>query len=481
MNADDRIENEEHGDRVALVGAVVKEASRLAVGLAQVAGQVQTVSQQVTGQAGTLSDLVGSVSRMSETTSGIVETSASARSVITGTLHEVTSSRQRVQQSVADIHSLVDMVKSFEEQLHGLQMALERVDNVAVEIRRIARSTRMLALNATIEASRAGDAGRGFAVVANEVKNLSVETSNATANMHSTVKLLTDEARSLIAESTTGVELATDVREGTNSIGAAIDMIGSAVAQLEKETGNIENAASGIGHSCQQFDGTLQQVAEGIGLSGQDLEQGRDRVVKVVGISEHLIGITATLGIATFDTPFIQMLQELAQQVSNLFNKAIGAGKISRQELFDSDYQVIAGSNPLQYLTRFTHFADRELPTLLESFLARDSRIRYAVSTDRNGYVAVHNAKYSRPQGQDVAWNTAHCRNRRIFNDRVGLATARNTQPFLLQTYRQDAGGGNFIILKDVSAPVYVCGEHWGGVRMAYLVPPEELDILAGV
>ncbi len=29
-------------------------------------------------------------------------------------------------------------------------------------------------------------------------------------------------------------------------------------------------------------------------------------------------------------------------------------------------------------------------------------------------------------------------------------------------------GGGVFVLMKDVSAPITVRGRHWGGVRLAY-------------
>jgi methyl-accepting chemotaxis protein len=43
-----------------------------------------------------------------------------------------------------------------------------------------------------------------------------------------------------------------------------------------------------------------------------------------------------------------------------------------------------------------------------------------------------------------------------------------NTQPFLLQTYRRDLGGGKFTLMKDVSAPIMVQGRRWGGLRVCY-------------
>jgi len=29
-------------------------------------------------------------------------------------------------------------------------------------------------------------------------------------------------------------------------------------------------------------------------------------------------------------------------------------------------------------------------------------------------------------------------------------------------------GGGQFVLMKDVSAPIVVRGPHWGGIRLAY-------------
>ncbi len=62
---------------------------------------------------------------------------------------------------------------------------------------------------------------------------------------------------------------------------------------------------------------------------------------------------------------------------------------------------------------------------------------------DRNGYLPTHNVKFSKPQGNDPVWNTANSRNRRIFDDRVGLGAGQSTAPFLMQIYRRDMGGGS--------------------------------------
>ena len=45
---------------------------------------------------------------------------------------------------------------------------------------------------------------------------------------------------------------------------------------------------------------------------------------------------------------------------------------------------------------------------------------------------------------------------------------AANTKPFLLQTYRRDMGGGNFVLMKDLSSPIFIRGRHWGAFRMGF-------------
>jgi methyl-accepting chemotaxis protein len=37
-----------------------------------------------------------------------------------------------------------------------------------------------------------------------------------------------------------------------------------------------------------------------------------------------------------------------------------------------------------------------------------------------------------------------------------------------MQAYRREMGNGQYVMMKDVSAPIIVMGRHWGGLRLAY-------------
>ena len=186
-------------------------------------------------------------------------------------------------------------------------------------------------------------------------------------------------------------------------------------------------------------------------------------------VSEQLIETMAECGVETEDSPFIRGAQQAAGQIAKLLDDALRTGAISAQDLFDDKYQPLPGSNPAQLSTRYVALADRLFPQVQERMLGLSAKVVYCIAVDRNGYVACHNQAYNQPQRRDdVAWSTTHCRNRRIFNDRTGLAAARNQRPFLLQTYRRDMGGGQFVVMKEAAAPIQVAGKHWGGLRLAF-------------
>jgi hypothetical protein len=62
-------------------------------------------------------------------------------------------------------------------------------------------------------------------------------------------------------------------------------------------------------------------------------------------------------------------------------------------------------------------------------------------------------SQYSLPQRPgESAWNVAHSRNRRIFDDRAGLAAARNVRPYLIQVYARDMGNGVTVVMREIDA-----------------------------
>jgi methyl-accepting chemotaxis protein len=159
---------------------------------------------------------------------------------------------------------------------------------------------------------------------------------------------------------------------------------------------------------------------------------------------------------------------DTANHVSRALEELIETEKLTQGDLFDNDYIPIEGTDPVQYRTRFLSALEEILPLIQEPLLAGDPRMIFCAAVDRNGYLPVHNRKYSFAQrpGEQL-WNTANARNRRIFDDRAGLAAGRNVRPYVIQVYPRDMGGVT-IIMREIDAPIRVFGKHWGGFRTAY-------------
>ena len=328
--------------------------------------------------------------------------------------------------------------------------------SAAADITQIALQTRLVAFNATVEAKRAGEAGAGFAVVADAVKDLAAKVEQSSKLIMSTVTQLDARIDTLAAS----------ISDNANA--AQASAFHAALAQVEASVGEIAAATQRNLDACQGVAGEVAAMATSVAGNAETLKRVNANTRHFLKASENLVEITNDCGAVTADSPFIEAVQRGAAQLSAALEDAVAHGRISMADLFDEHYAPVAGTNPQQMTTRFVALADELFPAVQEALLAFDEKVVFCAAVDRNGYLPTHNAKFSKPQGSDPVWNAAHARNRRLFNDRTGLAAGRNERRFLLQTYRRDMGGGQRVLMKDLSAPITVQGRHWGGLRLAY-------------
>ena len=418
------------------IQAMGQQASRIGRDAADVRGMLDDTLKATAAQTRALAELAEQVQQVTQAQDSIGgETGAS--------LHAVARARSAVEAVGGEVAGIVETLK--------------HVSGAAGVITQIALQTRLVAFNASVEAKRAGDAGRAFGVVAEAVKDLAAKVEASSKQIMTTVGELDQRiaglARDIQSSSAQGQQGAfhralVEVEEGVARITSAAEQSRSVCAGLGRQMGTLEDG----------MNGTTRVLDTAIHRSEAFLK-----------VSEQLIEIVADCGIETVDTPYIEAAREAASQVARLFEDALRTGVVTESDLFDENYRPLPGTEPAQVLTRFVELTDRLLPQVQERALTALPRVVFCIAVDRNGYVATHNRKYCHPQRPgDLAWNTANSRYRRIFNDRTGLASARNKRPFLLQTYRRDMGNGEFVLMKEASAPIVVNGRHWGGLRLAF-------------
>jgi methyl-accepting chemotaxis protein len=451
-----------------LVGELASRIDTLGVEMADIAGNLDEVTTRFSQQAAQFEELQGTVETM---VSGNREIDRAARSTQEAASHtgaEIAQSRTLIGNAVQHIGDLTEAVGRIEQRLGSFNTVIRQIGSVSNAIETIAKQTRLLSLNAAIEAARAGEAGKGFAVVAGEVKSLADETRKATDQIGTIIKDLGAQIEGLIGESSQVAVHAGHARHGTTKIESVVTNSNQAFSVMGREIDAIARAAADNLNHCDSTLAELRGLAEGVNLSSSNLEIADKRVQGLLTLSETLIEFIAGSGVETRDTPLIRTAVEAAKRISEVFEAAIRRGEISEAQLFDERYREIRGTNPPQYLTDYVEFTDRVLPAIQDPLQKSDPRIVFCVAWARGGYLPTHNPEYRRPQGSDPEWNAAHCRNRRVFSDRAVNKVAKNTKPFLVQTYRRNMGSGQFVLMKDISSPIFVNARHWGAFRIGY-------------
>jgi len=423
-------------DVQGLLSGLASQASTLGREAAEVRGAIDDANGQANRQAQALHALAAEVGAINQAQDAIVHESDAG-------LLAVTRARDVVEQVGAEVSAVVG--------------TLREVSDAADQITQIALQTRLVAFNASVEAKRAGEAGRGFGVVADAVKDLAARVETSSKQILDTVGRLDARVAALARD----IQRQPD-GQPQGAVHAALGEVVTGVARISRSAAQSHAGGNAL---AQRMTGIEAEMQAMMAVFANSL----GRTETLLDLSEHLLQVTAACGVRTTDTPFVEAAQQAAGRIAAALARALKDGRIDAAALFDEQYVALPGSAPAQHETRFTRLADQLFPAVQEPMLAIGPQVVFCIAADRNGYIACHNQKYNQPQRPgDVVWNTANCRNRRIFNDRTGLRSARNTQPFLLQTYRRDMGGGQFVLLKEVAAPITVAGRHWGGLRLAY-------------
>jgi len=422
-------------DFTAAIRDIAGKASELGRGAAELDGTIEDVVASGNRQVAEIGQLAADMQAMVKSNRAI-ESSGEASRVAMGQAR--------------------DAVAQVGQGVLGVVTSLRDVAAAATDITQIALQTRLVAFNATVEAKRAGEAGAGFAVVAEAVKDLAAKVEQSSKLIMSTVTQLDARIDSLAASIT------------ENKDAAQHGAFHRALEQVEASVNEIVAATQRNLQTCQDVTTEVGTVAASVAANAETLKRVNANTRSFLQASEALAEITNDCDAVTSDTPFIEAVQRGAARLSAALGQAVASGRISMADLFDDKYQPVPGSNPAQVMTRFVALTDELFPPVQEELLAFDKKVVFCAAVDRNGFLPTHNLKFSQPQGADPVWNAAHARNRRIFSDRTGLAAGRNERRFLLQTYRRDMGGGQRVLMKDLSAPITVRGRHWGGLRLAY-------------
>ncbi|HIJ95204.1 MAG TPA: methyl-accepting chemotaxis protein [Desulfuromonadales bacterium] len=443
--------------QTCLIGTNVCE---LAVGTEQTLKMTQSQKDQAFTVASSSEEMSQTLSDVTENTHRAASLSNAvdnAASVGMAVVEETWNCMQQISGSVSKTLLIVN----------ELEAASTRIGEMVVLIEDIADQTNLLALNASIEAARAGDAGKGFAVVASEVKNLAEKTTCSTREIEKVVASIQKTSRNAAAMITIESTL---VRTGLGKAEEAR----SSLENIKKHASESNQMIEQIATASEEQNATINHITEMIQLVSQSAEETNSMMQKTnsafvtfADAIEHIYGTVGKFSVGNYHDMVKTYIKEMESQVLAAIEKALLDRSLTMEALFDRNYQPIAGTSPQKFTTKFDIFFDRVILPIQEQIINRDSKVHYAICIDNNGYCPCHNLRYTKALTGNPEVDKNNNRTKRIFDDKTGIRCARNTNGFLLQTYRRDTGE----ILNDMSKALMINGRHWGGIRVGYPAP----------
>ncbi len=237
---------------------------------------------------------------------------------VSGATDEVYQKMESGQHELTDIKELSEQTiaisREMQKDLDELVEIVNRISGVISGIGSISMQTNLLALNASVEAARAGDAGKGFSVVANEIRELSQETQNLTANMESFVKNMKNASHKSVTSSSNTINSLITMTEKIKNVWELNNESQEYVSKINESMSSIAAVSEEISSSMAEMQNQLVESSEFMRKVGEDLFQAAK---PVVGIEKTLDDSIKQMGTMTKDAFFHLENREFAQYMRN--------------------------------------------------------------------------------------------------------------------------------------------------------------------
>lgn len=223
-------------------------------------------------------------------------------------------SSKELENSISLIDESSSMVDDMNEKIDNFKSKAAMINDIIIDIKKVASKSGMLALNASIEAARAGEAGKGFAVVASQVRDLSTNTTESAENIQVYMDELLGELDELSISAKTTTE---KMKEGTDNVHHSIESISSldaSIDSIKKEidtiydeintqsalteafiatTDSMANSYNTLSNECINTGTHLYKISRDIDKTRSDLARGNSKLNPLDWITvyeiDHLI------------------------------------------------------------------------------------------------------------------------------------------------------------------------------------------------
>jgi methyl-accepting chemotaxis protein len=329
-------------------------------------------------------------------------------------------------------------------QVDRLSEESRRIADLSKVVRGIASQVNLLSLNASIEAARAGAHGRGFAVVATEVRRLAEHTARQAGQIDGVVAEVSGQLSEASAQVTEGV------RQAQTLAGAAA-LASQSASGIDGLVSRISAPFAEVRTTLADHSATLQEVSAAVQSVSGHLEGLENHLNMVADESASLLAYTrhAQVGLARFTKgSFMDQVKEttlrMAAEISQVFEEAIAAGKLTLADVLALAYQEIKGPAirglsrlfdvarvpetgflPPKFSTRYDAAVDLALRDVLDRYLTALPGLLFSSVMDLNGYQPISTTNTCKDWTGDFKADAMSNRLKRFSTDRAQVEAAR--------------------------------------------------------
>ncbi|MGY2256537.1 methyl-accepting chemotaxis protein [Pseudomonas reactans] len=272
-----------------LVRQITEMTSQLTGLVSQVSDQAQRSEQAMERQRHETDQVATAINQMSSAAHEVARSAAQGASVAAQqTDAEGQAAKRVVDGSIAQIHALVNDIRSSGVSLDSLQQDVASIVSVLSVIRSIAEQTNLLALNAAIEAARAGEAGRGFAVVADEVRALASRTQTSTQEIQGMIDRLQKGTEAAVE----AMRRSSDAGDGTsaqaNEAGASLDTMAQLIGTINSMNAQIASAAEEQTAVAEEINRSVHQIAVAVDSVADETQLGAQTSRSLADLGQRL-------------------------------------------------------------------------------------------------------------------------------------------------------------------------------------------------